>query len=299
MKRLILLLSVVLLSVISLAKSNCIEARIFSPGSKELRAQKITLSNGVELEYVESGNMSGTCVIFLHGFSDSWHSFGSVMNLMPEKFHVIAISLRGHGNSSKPTTGYQAKDFSNDISLFIKEKKLGACVIAGHSMGGWIAQQFAIDYPEFTKALILIDTDSNFADNPGVPEFLDGILKLKQPVDRTFAREFQQSTLAKPIDSLQLELFIGESLKLPLYVWQGIASELLAADFSKGLQTVDAPTLIFWGSKDAFCLQKDQDNLVKNLRNEKLIVYEGTGHALHWEEPNRFVADLVNFISKL
>src|SRR5215471_762003 len=155
MKRSILLSSVVLISTLSMAKSNCVVVRPPSPGLKELRAQKITLSSGVELEYVECGDMNGPCIIFLHGYSDSWHSFENVVKLMPEKFHVIALSLRGHGNSSKPIKGYRAKDFAGDVLLFIKEKNLGACVIAGHSMGGWIAQQFAIDNPEFTKALIL------------------------------------------------------------------------------------------------------------------------------------------------
>lgn len=299
MKHLVLLMSVVLFCVIAIAKSNFVERKNPLPAalSTELLAQKITLSNGVELEYVERGNRYEPAIIFLHGYSDSWHSFEMVMNLMPEKFHVIAVSQRGHGNSSKPGTGYHPKDFAKDIALFIRERKLGASIIVGHSLGGWIAQQFAIAYPELTKGLVLIDTDAGFGDNPGVPEFLAGIFE--QPVDRGFVKDFQLSTLAKPIDSLQLELFINESLKLPLYVWKGIASELLAVDFSKDLRKVRAQTLIFWGSKDAFCRREDQNNLVRNLRHEKLIVYEGTGHALHWEQPDRFVTDLVVFISKL
>jgi len=57
-----------------------------------------------------------------------------------------------------------------------------------------------------------------------------------------------------------------------------------------------APVLIFWGSKDMICFRRDQENFARNLKNEKLIVDEGTGHALHWEEPERFAADLASFI---
>jgi len=71
---------------------------------------------------------------------------------------------------------------------------------------------------------------------------------------------------------------------------------LLKVDFTRDLSRINAPVLIMWGDKDAFCLRKDQEIFVKNLKNEKLLVYEGTGHALHWEEPEKFVADLVNFV---
>jgi pimeloyl-ACP methyl ester carboxylesterase len=70
----------------------------------------------------------------------------------------------------------------------------------------------------------------------------------------------------------------------------------MEVNFTKDLPKIDAPVLIFWGSKDMFCPKADQDNFEKNLKNETLLVYEGTGHALHWEEPERFVADLVSFV---
>jgi pimeloyl-ACP methyl ester carboxylesterase len=218
------------------------------------------------------------------------------MKMSPPDLHLIALSLRGHGNSSKPNKGYHPKDFANDLSLFIKEKKFVASIIVGHSLGGYIAQQFAISHPELTKALVLIDTDAHFADNPGFTDFTNGILKFEKPVDYSFARDFQLSTLAKPIDSSQLALFIDESLKLPLHVWKGVAAGLVAEDFTKELRAINVPVLIFWGSKDLICFKADQENFEVNLKNEKLLIYKGTGHALHWEEPERFVEDLMSFI---
>jgi len=296
MKRSILLLSAFLLFVTSNAQSKvCFETGAIYP-AHEIIPQTITLSNGVTIEYAEKGNENATAIIFLHGYSDSWHSFETVMKLFPPDFHLVSISQRGHGNSSKPQQGYHPKDFAKDLSLFISEKGLGASIIVGHSLGGVVAQQFAISYPGVTKSLVLIDTDANFFDNPGIPEFLNSILKFDKPVDYSFAREFQVSTLAKPIDSLLLAVFIDESLKLPLHVWKGVATGLMEVNFTKDLPKIDAPVLIFWGSKDMFCLKADQDNFEKNLKNETLLVYEGTGHALHWEKPERFVADLVSFV---
>ena len=296
MKHSILLLPAFLLFASGNAQSKLFIETGLMPLTHEMSPQTIALSNGVNLEYVETGNKDRTAIIFLHGYSDSWHSFEAVMKLFPPDLHLIALSQRGHGNSSKPNEGYRPKDFANDVSLFINEKKLGASIIVGHSLGGVVGQQFAISHPELTKALVLVSTDAYFTDNPGIPEFIDGILKFEKPVDYSFARDFQVSTFAKPIDSLQLALFIDESLKLPLHVWKGVASGLKETDLRKDLGSVTAPVLILWGNKDLICSKTDQENLENNLKNEKLIVYEGTGHALHWEEPERFVSDLVSFV---
>lgn len=296
MKRSISLLSSVLFFCASFAQSKFIGEIGSILLVPEMVPQTITLSNGISLEYVENGDKNKTAIIFLHGYSDSWHSFETVTKMVPPDLHLIAMSLRGHGNSSKPNKGYHPKDFANDLSLFVKEKKLGASIIVGHSLGGYIAQQFAISCPELIKALVFIDTDAHFADNPGFTDFTDEILKFEKPAGYSFARDFQLSTLAKPIDSLQLALFIDESLKLPLSVWKGVAKGLVAEDFTKDLQAIDAPVLIFWGSKDLICFKADQENFERNLKNAKLIVYEGTGHALHWEEPERFVTDLLHFV---
>src|SRR4051794_40543777 len=66
-----------------------------------IKEQTIKLSTGVELQYIEEGNNKGATIIFLQCYTDSWHSFEKVLNLFPKQFHVIAISQRGHGNSSK------------------------------------------------------------------------------------------------------------------------------------------------------------------------------------------------------
>ena len=125
MKRSIILLSVVLIFVTGNTQSKLFVETGFVPFT-QMVPKTIALSNGVNLEYVEKGNKDATAVIFLHGFSDSWHSFEVVMKMLPPDLHLISLSLRGHGNSSKPNEGYHSKDFANDLSLFISKKKLGA-----------------------------------------------------------------------------------------------------------------------------------------------------------------------------
>src|SRR5215207_9877046 len=84
------------------------------PLSKPI-VKRIELSKTVELEYTEQGNGNGMPVIFLHGYSDSWHSFESILSFLPADVHAFVPTHRGHGNSSRPLKGYSPKDFSNDL----------------------------------------------------------------------------------------------------------------------------------------------------------------------------------------
>ena len=259
----------------------------------------IDLPGRVRLEYAEQGNAEGVPVIFLHGITDSWHSFESVLANLPSSIHAFAISQRGHGDSERPLQNYNPKDFAADIAEFIKQKNLDRAFIVGHSMGGVNAQQFAIDYPELTKGLVIIDSDPTFKNNPGMPEFYQEVLKLEGAIDRKFMDDFQKATLANPIDSTYYNLLVDEGIKVPSSVFKAALEGLMNVDFTEQLKQINAPAVIFWGNKDAFCTYKGQEILVNNIKNSRLIIYGNTGHALHWEAPKKFSEDLVNFIDNV
>jgi pimeloyl-ACP methyl ester carboxylesterase len=70
----------------------------------------------------------------------------------------------------------------------------------------------------------------------------------------------------------------------------------LGADFSGEVGKIKASTLIVWGDRDAYFPRSDQEALASAIAGSQLTVYEGAGHALHWEEPAHFAADLVSFV---
>ena len=259
----------------------------------------IQLSTGVQLEYEEQGDENGIPVIFLHGYSDSWHSFEEILPYLPESIHAFALSQRGHGNSSKPESNYHPKDLAADVAAFIKELGLQKVIIAGHSLGGVVAQQFALDYPELNLAIVLIDSSPAFRDNPAMSAFRKEVLKLVDPIAYEFAEKFQNSTIVKPIDSFRLKFFIEESLKMPARVWKAVNDGFMNVDYTKELHKIKQPVLIFWGDKDQICPESSQYKMVKEFANAKFIIYPGTGHALHWEQPLRFAEDLVSFIQSI
>ena len=86
---------------------------------------------------------------------------------------------------------------------------------------------------------------------------------------------------------------------MPAHIWRAALGDLLATDHSAELRTIRAPTLIVWGDRDALFSRSDQEALAAAIAGSQLVVYPGAGHALHWEKPDRFAADLTAFAESL
>jgi pimeloyl-ACP methyl ester carboxylesterase len=85
-------------------------------------------------------------------------------------------------------------------------------------------------------------------------------------------------------------------MKVPARVWKAVAQQAMNVDYLSELKGIDIPTLIVWGDKDLFCPKKDQEALAATFKGSVWLTYEGTGHAIHWEDPVRFAKDLIDFI---
>lgn len=260
----------------------------------------VALSTGVRLPYVEQGDPDGTPVLFLHGITDSWRSFAPVLPYLPPRIRAFALTQRGHGDADRPAAGYHPRDFAADVAAFLDAQELESAVIAGHSMGSTVALRFALDFPERTRGLILMGAFARYTANPVVIEFWeDCVLQLIDPIDRSVAREFQESTLAQPIALDLLDTFIDESLKVPARVWRDGFAGLLTDEHVDRLEDVQAPALLIWGDQDAFVPKFDQYRLLAAIPDSSLKIYDGAGHAIHWEQPQRFATDVVDFVTDL
>lgn len=263
---------------------------------ERIATKRITLNTGVTLEYAEQGVPEGIPVILLHGVTDSWHSFATTLPYLPGNLHVFALSQRGHGNSDRPGQGYSAAHFAADVADFIRKKKLERVILVGHSMGGMVAQQFAINYPQLLKGLVIICSDPAVSKNPGIPEFVQEVMKMEGEPDRQFLTGFQQGTLANPIDTAYFNLLVNESMKLPVPIFKEIVLGMSRMDITTDLKKIAVPVLVLWGEKDAFFMREGQQALIKNIPDAVFVEYKETGHALHWEQPGRFSMDLVKFV---
>ncbi len=256
-----------------------------------------TLSTGVTLRYAAQGDPAGVPVVLLHGMTDSHPSYAPMAAHLPDHLRVYALTTRGHGDSDKPEHGYGLDEQAADVAAFLDAVGHEAAVIVGHSMGSYVAQQFAVDHPERTIALVLMGTFRAIAGDPGLEEFRADVEHLDDPVPEELVREFQESTIAQPLAPGQLEQVIAESRKVPAHVWRAALDGLLDADAPTDTGLITAPTRILWGDRDAYCPRGEQLLLAAAIPGAELIVYEGTGHALHWEQPARAAADVAALIS--
>lgn len=264
-----------------------------------LSPQRVTLPNSVSLSFVQTGDPDGIPVIFLHGFADSWHSWSEVLAHMPAWIRSIALTQRGHGDADHPETGYTVNDFTSDLAQFIEVMEIPTAVIVGHSMGSGAAIRFALDFPNKTIGIVLIGAAPSIAGTEAAKRFWDSKLEeLTDPIDRAFLKEMTEASLAKPVRPEIVEAAVRESAKVPAFVWRKTmkARWSRVGDYENELGEIKLPTFIVWGNLDARYSRREQDSLATAISGSRLIVYEGFGHMLHWEAPERFASDLIKFV---
>jgi pimeloyl-ACP methyl ester carboxylesterase len=272
-------------------------------GAKDTDAAKpqsllIKLKSGITLNYVVQGDPVGRPIVLLHGAGDSWHSYDLVLPLLSAKYRVYAVTLRGHGWSDHPSDGFARADFAGDIEALLAQLDLHNVVLVGHSLGSFVAQQVAADDQGRIAKLVLIGSGPGIIHDPQERESLATVFGgLQDPIPYTFARDFQASTIYAPVPPTFFETLVNEALKAPAATWHGLGKSF-GSQQAVALDHIKVPTLVFWGSKDNFFKKEDEELLVSKISGAKLVVYPETGHALHWERPERFAHDLTEFSDK-
>jgi non-heme chloroperoxidase len=284
---------------ILLAASNAVSAG--TPGSDNAATPQsllIKLPSGLTLNYVVQGDPNGRPIVLLHGAGDSWHSYSLVLPLLPSKYRVYAVTLRGHGWSDHPADGFGRADFAGDIEAFLEQLNLRNVVLVGHSLGSFVAQQVAADDRGRVAKLALIGSGPGILRDAQERQELVSVFEgLQDPIPYTFARDFQASTIHAPVPPDFFETLVNEALKAPASTWHGLGKSFESQQ-PVPFDRINIPTLVFWGDKDNFFQKADEDLLVSRIAGSKLVVYPDTGHALHWERPERFAKDLSQFAEK-
>jgi pimeloyl-ACP methyl ester carboxylesterase len=241
---------------------------ILSPGH-------LALSASFQLSYCEGGPKTAPSVVFIPGYSDTWRTFQPVIASLPPEWRAIAISQRGHGDSSRPYAGYSPRDFAQDLLAVLDRLEIERAVIVGHCLGGVVARRFAMDYPERLWST--------------------AVAEMRDPVDPAFVAEFQRSTIAQFVPEPFFESVVEESLKMPARVWKATLAALRSADLSGELR---GPCWLAWGDRDTVVSREEQENLQRAIPQARFTAYEGAGHCPHWEAPHRFAGDLAMFLTE-
>lgn len=257
----------------------------------------IKLHSGISLNYVVQGDPKGQVIVLIHGAGDSWHSWQRVLPLLPSTYRVYAVTLRGHGLSDHPETGFSRADFAADILDFLDQMQIHHATLVGHSLGSFVSQKVAEQDNGHIDRLVLIGSSPGVKKRASAENDLTSpFAALQDPIPYTFFRDFQASTIYKPVPAWFFEVMVAEAQRAPAATWHGLGTSLNSGDALEDLKKIRVPVLILWGEKDSIFNRQDQDLLLKTLPSASLKTYPETGHALHWEEPEKFMRDLLAFI---
>ncbi|MEU3736504.1 alpha/beta hydrolase [Streptomyces sp. NPDC032198] len=260
----------------------------------------VPLREGPLLPYAEAGDPTGTPVVLVHGYVDSWWTFEPLLRCLPSSLHVYAPTQRGHGDAEKPPDGYLPEDFATDLVAFMDGLGIERAVLVGGSSGGLQARIVAGRYPDRVAGLVLLGTPVALADKPAAVEMWKVVQKLEDPLDRSFADRFTKGLIAESgagsaagsVGRGFLETVVEESLKAPARVWRETLRGLLETDLRATLSGILVPTLALWGDQDPFVTREEQQTVLDTVLGSRLIVYEGVGHVVHWETPERVARDI-------
>ena len=252
----------------------------------------VRLANGVRLHYAQQGPRTGPALVFLHGYSDSSFSFSRVMPLLPPELRVIAPDLRGHGDSDRPATGYRIADFADDVIEMMDALDVPEAVIVGHSMGSFVAQAIVERAPTRVTRLVLVGS----------------ACRARRSRHGSFGRKWMRFRILWTRRSCARFNTAPSRSRCRKRSWRGDCQQQAhagprleeSAPGPDGLSSrrcpADVRTLVLGGDCDAVFSVSEQAGLARlNSVTSTCASFDGVGHALHWEQPRRFVEELLRF----
>ena len=147
---------------------------------------------GVRIHYASLG--SGPLVVMIHGFPDFWYSWRHAMDVLSGQFQVVAIDQRGYNLSDKPkgVESYDVRLLVADVAAVIRHAGRERATIVGHDWGGFVAWQFAMNMPQMTENLVIL----NLPHPSGLLRELRS--NPEQIANSEYARTFQRQTPKDP-----------------------------------------------------------------------------------------------------
>jgi len=145
--------------------------------------------NDLEMFYVESGQ--GEPLVLIHGLGGDHKEWIMQVPVFSRKFRVIALDLRGHGESQKVGEEYSLPMFAKDVVGLLDKLKIDKAYFCGVSMGGAVALQIALNYPERVKKLVLVDTAARISEQSARVVSKWVVLFQKEGFDAYFDQEIR------------------------------------------------------------------------------------------------------------
>ena len=256
---------------------------------------RVTVPDG-ELYFESTGE--GEPLILIHaGFSDHRDWKYQIKDL-GKKFNIIVYDQRGAGKSSVPTASFSPAD---DLKAIIDHLKLAKATLIGHSLGGTIALDFALQYPEKVSALILVAPGLNghvWSDE--YSEWFKTIWSLSQPTDmlqQAMSAPFYRLAMANPNIKSEVEMIAKENLE-KILTWKTLDIRWFFPEPLSKLKELKIPTFVIYGDEDSKDITQIVHALIENLPNVKTTEIQNADHLLNFEKPNELNTLIFRFLKR-
>lgn len=243
---------------------------------------------GTDIFYEQMGNGQPT-VVFVHGAGGSSRHWFRQQIALNNVCRTIAVDLPGHGMSGGELLS-TVGDLARFVADFASSLFLDEFVLAGHSLGGAIALEFALQFPERPKGLIFIGTGARLKVKPDILEALGKGEKPFRNAEHLYSSSAPEDVLEEAFSEID-----------------SIPSEIYFADFKacdtfnrmEDIQKIKLPSLIVVGSEDKMTPVKYSEYLNTQLDNSELTIIECAGHRCMSERSDQVNRLLVDFLAQL
>jgi pimeloyl-ACP methyl ester carboxylesterase len=252
----------------------------------------------MQLHFKQLGH--GEPLVLLHGLFGSADNWFGVAPKLAEKFHVLIPDLRNHGHSPH----HVEMDYplmAADVEKFFVAQKIERAHVIGHSMGGKVAMQFALDFPARVKKLVVVDMAPR-AYAPAHDHIFDALLALNLNSFQT--RGEIEDALAPEIPSLNLRRFLLKNLGRDAhgkFFWK-MNLRGLAENYSRLGEVLsphnqfEKPALFLRGGKSDYINAADELEIKRRFPAAEIQIIAAANHWVHADAPEEFLRLLLDFL---
>jgi pimeloyl-ACP methyl ester carboxylesterase len=238
----------------------------------------------------------GKKIVFVHGAGGNGHSWHNQIDELAGNHSPVALDLPGHGRSAGVEGLKSIGDYADFLAHFMDTLQMKSAVIAGWSMGGAIAMDFALRYPARTEALILVATAAKFAIPEDRVKQLWAVMMGRAP--QAFLKDgFSRKTVTENMNVVY-EMW-GEQIKTDPRVRYTDIVACKEVDLTGAISAIDKPTAIFAGAEDVLTTPKDSEAIRDRIKNSSLEVVADAGHMIPVEQSAALNASVGKFLGQL
>jgi 3-oxoadipate enol-lactonase len=250
------------------------------------------LNNGTSIYYERQGN--GPAMVLVHGYPLDRTIWTQVLPLLSDKVDLITPDQRGFGRSEPVSSFYSVHDMAGDIKSLLDHLQVEKAIIAGHSMGGYVALAFAESWPERVVGLALVASRVTNDNQTQKENRYSAVAQIEKEGVRPVATNMPSKlTKDEKLQADLTELIMKQSPLALIGAQQAMAER---PDFSKSFGDFSFPIAMLAGIEDMIIPIEAQREMVKLNSGAKLFELENAAHMLMMESPQATAVALKSLI---